>query len=519
MLNLDTLVSMHGIKLPTTEKTLANGSHAVKIAYQYLADFHKHHSSAKNGPAMLPGINPEKPLYAVHQTKAAYADAMRKSGAINVSKAGCLGSGVYLTFAPAENGRNFVGGHGEAMFKRALRTELFKSIGCNDERLDDPNSAGSIFNKTGKSSLLQTLQNKKAIPSQSNGIDFLLFSANYADGNTKSNWIERFGSGRLFLEANFRMKALVNTTVTYSRANPSLFDAISKIETIEKNCVAEYTKLFKFLDTVARLSEQTISYHGDGGKAEQAAFKTLWSAFEQARRTAPTLLNNVLFEAVKDYVLLYGEGEDTKQHTENRTLDMDHQYEIIFDLCPPDMRTSWDTVKFSPDLSKLKSILADKNKSFDDHIFEKFLCDAIKFYVGNRLLDGNNRPPNPNLIGEYSDLARTLPNLTGILYHYLGAKQFKATTFFDEHLDMVRQCERKSAENANLNVTIKSGFFGTEEICFTSRTKDVKCYSPIFEFDESSQRMAVSHDVELPIHINNGPSTQAGFTVRVVKGG
>jgi hypothetical protein len=475
MLNLSTLTKIYNINMDAF-----NSLPETDCYTQYFKDFCKYQNEGRFRNSMVSDLSSQNEIYTLHQTSKKSVKEITKDKSFMVSKTGCLGSGVYCTTMLANN---IPGGHAIGLFKRSIRNS-----GLNES---------NFKNKLEHNNLeISKLENKNQIPSKHNGIDFLAFKVKY-NGNKITNWIERMGNGRLYLSAKNRM--FIKYSTSSISPHIKIKDVQSKFEKISNDVVKEYSNLYVFLEYISKLRGDT-----------EICLNEFWSKFEKARKIAPVLLNNIFFEVVKDYIMLNISSDDAKYNLcKKGSFDMDAQYEIIFKLSPKKMRINWNTVMFSPSLKQLNEVMSAYKKKHNSEGMLKFIKERMLFYINLRCLEGQSKLPSPFLIKTTDCLARYLPNLSGLLHHFISAGLYKNTPFFDEHLEYLRKSEKVSNESKHLKVLIKSGTFRTEECLIGAFTDISGTYNPTVTFKEGLTNMK-----EEDIKISVRPSKFNGFTQR-----
>jgi hypothetical protein len=486
MLNMSTL--MHEYDIALDMKKYAGKK---DVFSQYFIDFENYRTNTKFGQSMIRKISRNGYVYGIHQTTSKIKKEIIDTDNLHVSKTGCLGSGVYCALSLPENMELLIGGHVMGLYNRAnSKAELKKQD-------DTP--------------IIQLTQKKRKVESTivtpcplevSGHSDFLFFKARYG-GNRLSNWIERFGSGRLYLEAKNAMLASISLKEKkYFNLDIKEDNYSDEFSKISKKVIDEYVLVFGFLSYMIKLSKRDISNIDSDG---------FWVKFNDTRKRAPTILNNIFFEVVKDYMMLHLGGEG-KQWNEIGSFDMDLQYELIFKLCPS-MRENWDTVKFSPDLDTMKEVFS-KYHDFDEKKMQRFFYERMSFYVCQRILEGEIDLPLPVSVLSTDDLAKSLPNLAGLLFHFKGAQLYKKDAFFDKYLERLRVCEKQFRENTNLEIGIKSGSYGTEEYILHQDSQDVVAYTPRFFTNEKGHIKVEAAKPHGSLTITQRPSKTNGFTIR-----
>ena len=220
---------------------------------------------------------------------------------LRVSSGGCLGQAVYTTRLVIDAHQERMKNHGASLYNR-------HSSGSKD-----------VF-------VIQSAQK----------------------GNTQTNWIDRFRMGNVMLQSR------EETNVKYKRLlDIASKDAYKKYEGIK--LLARYIDLLS-----CRVEETDYSL-----TALRSDFNYLLKKFEEARLVAPQFLNNILFEILKDYVLIF----DGKQ--EFQEWDMKRHYDLVFDLVPG-LRDSFSVDDFNPSMDVVLNKLAKHKYILEERQLDHF---------------------------------------------------------------------------------------------------------------------------------------------------
>lgn len=505
MLNLSTLVN-YGFTNASSQAMRKNSSIFRSICpyEQHLHDFFRYLESTPNGSSMISERSSET-IYGLHQTTPQSKHEIISQSILKVSKSGCIGSGIYCTKVLTLNGKLIVGGHTESLFMRAAR---------NNNLSINKLPATNRLEMEKQERYLTHLQNNTQLPAQTVTTDYLLLSCQ-RPGNLLTNWIERLGNGRLYLEARSRLLKSKRSYLPLEKRESKTKLAENYFAILSAECVKSYSALFYFLTQTIKVQMQLprskVPFHQTSSEYIDA-FLIL---FNNTRRLIPALLNNILFEITKDYILLHLRHENTNKWKKIQSFDMDLFYEIIFALSPEDMRINWDSAKFSPDFSELIACLS-QYEGFHEQGFCLFFVERLLFYFNNRILEGRTSLPHPFLIEKFDDLAKTLPNLAGLLHHFTAAQKYKYTHFFEDYLHYLRESELESFSRSKIRIPVKAGTFGTEELIFHSQSSKIK----VFDFEFQSTKIDNTYYQELirkeeySLSISTSPSKSNGFTVR-----
>lgn len=141
----------------------------------------------------------------------------------------------------------------------------------------------------------------------------------------------------------------------------------------------------------------------------------------------------------------------------------------------------------------------------------RFFLDRLAYYVNVGCLEGCNRLPTPDSISSFEEMADYLPNLMGNIFNSIVKKDHAKTTYFDQYSDALRACYDASYDTRELDVLIKAGMFGTEEI-------GVRNTASVNFFDLSVSKKEHLHEAvkQSPLKLSlSGMSHTNGFTKRV----
>ncbi|MFA6599642.1 MAG: radical SAM protein [Candidatus Omnitrophota bacterium] len=223
---------------------------------------------------------------------------------------------------------------------------------------------------------------------------YLVFKVPYGSGNvnTASNWIDYLGFGPTNLETLERMKSHPGWT---QERKLRMQDEILK----------QYRAASPFLSRVT----------DPGTEHNLERFGEFWESFATARKEMP-YLNKVFFEIVKSYVLLYQNDEASLRLRDAKEPNLANYYAITYEVAP-EMKAFFNTEFFRPDFDALVRAIGGRLRNFEPDHFKRFVVERFHTFAAIKLLEGRGLPAD---VPDYETLAKSLPNLTGLLvYHVL----------------------------------------------------------------------------------------------------
>ena len=428
---------------------------------KFLDDYSFYERESPNG-VLMQGTLSSNP-YVLHLTE--YKQAIIASETLKVSRAGCMGNMIYTAVLVGAE-RNILGGHSIGLYKR--------KYGLKDI-------------------------NKDA---------FILFQAeNSRNGIT--NWIEKLGRGRIFLEARNKMMSSPPLRNQDFFKNPPHWKTLN---TLSNDAILNYAKIHKLL-LFLNINRAAIIETNKRTKLFDMATEIMTKIYKGSNGIFDSFLNNIFFEIIKDYILLFQNDEDSINFCTLKSFNMDNQYSIFFELFPQ-LRVEWKTGCFPIDIDRVISTLSNRGIIKDEPdliIFRNFFMDRLFYYINLGCLEGEKDLPYPEQINSFNDLANWLPNLAGIIFNDLIKNKHSKTPFFEEYNARLRECYDASYDNRNIELAIKCGMSGTEEVgvrgCVSVRFFD-------FDFVKNEHGFYnVNPTTELPVTIK-GISENNGFTTR-----
>lgn len=407
----------------------------------YLDDFFYYEQLAPNGSLMRTHL--PKQLNLLHLT--CFKKEILESQAIRVSRAGCIGNLVYTTELVGLQA-NIMGGH---------------VLGLNQRKfaLAPPDKNHFIFMK----------------------VD--------CRNNIITNWIQKYGRGRLFLEAG-------------------------KEISLGKEVLAQYRSfypLLAFTDLYGTLIKQNEVKDDHFTKL---SFSMLKDSMEKLNaEIGPSILNGIFFESIKDYILLFQSDADSVRWRSVQSFNMGNQYSIFFELCPT-LKSDWDTSRFPILFDPVLRVLQERgiiSSDADKTLFMQFILDRVFYYLNVACLEGCQTLPEPDDLRSFEDLSSRLPNLSGLIYNQLLKEKHKGSPVYNAYCTALQTAYERSYRNRDIDIAVKSGIARTEEIGIRNGTPvqffdfDIRNQEDFYEILESQEALPLSID---------GISTTNGFTKR-----
>ncbi|NNM58945.1 MAG: hypothetical protein HKM04_03940 [Legionellales bacterium] len=431
----------------------------------YFENYKDHKQKIENKRLIDLPVDFKKPV--LHFTD--FKEPILQSGEVRVSRSGCLGSAVYCT----------------------------SLVGENEDAL---------------SGFAWGLNNRKVIPAAGEVPDYTPSSKKFLGvslkngGNETTNWFNRFGYGSLYLEASIRHKNEITR-----ENNEKSAQCYNKIAS---NCVNAYASLYEFVQPIMVLLNSNQDNLDFSSELEK-----IYSRFESAQDGySKIFLNNLIFDIIKDYILILDNKENPSDYiNHDDSFDMHKQYEIVFSLAPS-MKKNWNTVDFCPSLTGLRETLIQYGYPLSENegyqAFAKFLVQNLYFYLGKVVLNNNLDLPEPSSINSFDDIAKNMPGLAGVMWHFYGAGESRGQSFFDEYLSKLRECEFESNTENGIVYSVKCGMYRTEEVGIY-KNAEVSFFEPNFVKNEASGQYLISQDaLHSSLEISACPSDTNGMTVR-----
>lgn len=439
---------------------------------QYLNEISYYALNTFNGSLITRTL--PKRLRLLHLTP--HKKAILASQELKVSRAGCIGNMVYTTLLVGDK-FNMIGGH---------------TIGLCNRLACLPNNDSLILLR-----LTQT-------------------------GNRLTNWIEKLGRGRIFLEVRNRM--LSNATYK-SHVNRFQFTSLSpkdfrkhafQIDVLSIQAVEMYNRCHELFSFCIYYS-QLIKHHKPNNNALHVRcflkLSDLLMKLGKQENNEPyySILNSIFFETIKDYILLFQSDNESYRYRDIHSFNMHMQYLIFFELFPR-LKTDWNTSLFPMDISNVECVL-EKWGFFDKedskNIFMIFLLNRFAYYINVAGLEGAVKLPAPSEYSSFDALSNQLPNLTGNIFNTI-IKKYKKSTVLEQYMGNLRACYNLSYDSRGIKVAIKSGLCGTDEI-------GVRPHANIHFFNLATTKKNAFFKVKETTRLNlaiGGPSEKNGFTDR-----
>lgn len=469
--NLSTLKQLGFDDLSDIEVTLKNLWQPVDPYQQYLNDISDYVHTTFNGTLITRRL-PEtfQLLHLTHHKR-----PIITSKQLRVSLAGCIGNMVYTTMLVGDD-YNVIGGH---------------TIGlCN--RLS-------------------------CLPSNDN----LILLELEQSGNIITNWIEKLGRGRLFLEARNRMlstgtyKNSVNR-LQFTLSNSSDFRLHAfQIKTLSTQAIEMYRRCWDILIFCINYS-QIVRGSKPNPSALERWFTKLSSLLSKASQEVNgesyySILNSIVFETVKDYILLFQSNSDSKRYRDVHSFNMHMQYQIFFELFPQ-LKTDWNTSLFPMNVPHVFNTLERWGffmHDNDKHLFREFFLNRFAYYINVGGLEGIKKLPIIDKNTSFDSLSNQLPNLMGNIFNMI-IKQYKKSSILERYMRQLRSCYALSYDTRDIHIAIKSGVCGTEEIGVRPRS-DIGFFD--VAISKKEELFTVSKTTPLNLTMG-GASDRKGFTDR-----
>lgn len=239
----------------------------------------------------------------------------------------------------------------------------------------------------------KNIQHRRAVSTkeEERGNYFIAFKVPYlgSESNRTSNWISYLGFGRAYLDAAKEAQEDLRLTAEID------------FELVKQDVVSQYAQAKKWLSVLAL---QTHS----GSEQEWEQF---WEVFVQAREVMP-ILNQVFFEIVKNYIILYQDDrESLRLFQQSGDSNQENYYKVIFEASPS-LQSRFDIDHFRPGFDSLNQALQKYISGYDQQSFKEFLLRRFSTFIGAKLLEG---APLPEKVNSFDDLVIQAPNLAGLL--------------------------------------------------------------------------------------------------------
>ena len=445
-LSIDSIIKIskyldHGqsLNLRTVDKLIypshlkqALSIHSRDAYLQHLQDYYHHQQKAPNARSLssFPSVE-----CVTHLTK--FKDEIIKSGTISTSNGGCLGNVIYsVKVLKDSKDQQYIGG-----MSIGLMARLYSTTSLNP----DP-----IFLFSIKEPL-----------------------------NFLSNWINSFGFGRLKLEAMLQTAQQPQySLIIHQSCQIALFlyKEIQPLLVFFKNYCAKRS----WIQTLDERKQALLI---------KMEFKEFWSLFTAKRVLSENpyeiqhfyLLNNILFETLKDYMLLHQTTNEQLMFNELGSYDMHNQYQFFFSLDPDLKDLGFKTEFFAPNYPSILEHLA-KHNAFNYHSktdelrLQKFLLNRFSATINIFFLEYKNIPKikssifthQGHCLHPFMEQACVLPNLCGNIIHSVLSKPQQSSTMMEKFIQKYNQKLRNmydlSYNESNINVPIKANLFETDEI-------------------------------------------------------
>lgn len=325
-----------------------------------------------------------------------------------------------------------------------------------------------------------------------------IFSKQNAQKNEMTNWINSLGFGRIKLEALL----LVFTEIFKFKPIEEFLKStqINHVKIISSLVMAHYEELYPLLDYFRGYSGRRTIFLKQAHYENfiDREFEYFWSAFDNARNIKQDKLiaydirqfywlNTLLFETLKDYIILHQKTRDQNLLGQYGSFDMHNQYQFFFSLDPELKKQGFKTELFSPTfeniVQKLKNHGVDLSTHEKTRQFKAFLLNRFSSAIHVFLLDGISDFPKPALLNAlpeakfntlyiFLELARFLPNLAGNLVHSVltklnfsdNSKKNLHDCLLGFYQEMLRSLYGLSYNERNIDIPIKANICGTDEV-------------------------------------------------------
>ncbi|HBI21589.1 MAG TPA: hypothetical protein DDY37_03225 [Legionella sp.] len=438
---------------------LNKGFAASSPYHHHLNEFSYYEETSPNG-FLMQNTLPDKPFF-LHATE--YKQAIMDSQSLNVSRAGCLGNMIYTTVLMGDES-DIVGGHAIGLYKR-------------------------------KYDLAELNKNK-----------FICFQA-INNQNNLTNWIEKLGRGRIFLEARHK----IMTSKPYG--SPFFIRSMhyEKIQSITNDVIPQYRKLYPLL-LLLTTNRSPTNNTTDRSPLFSMATHIMEKIYNGPDGVFNSVLNGIFFEIIKDFILLFLNDEDEMKFSKLNSYNMIAQDAIFFELFPR-LIDDWNTGFFPIKMSRVMEILGEKglmNNEDKKRVFKNFFVDRLFYYINLGCLEGAQDIPHPAQIRTFDDLANRLPNLAGLI-HYDLIKSSTDVRLRDDYNHAIRCCYDTSYDERNIDLAVKCGISATEETGVRSRTRVRFFDFDFFKREHGFYQVHLKEDIPVSI---TGLSEKNGFSIR-----
>ena len=470
MFNLAELEALHIPDLASRKPFLSTNPYQ-----QYFDDFTDYSRNSPNGNLMRRQLPNQLKLLHLTEKK----PLIIKSQELRVSRAGCIGNMVYTTTLVGDD-QTMLGGHTIGLY---YRTTAPRHI-------------------TSENFIYLEVENNR---------------------NTLTNWIEKLGRGRVLLETR---NAMVNALeMRRSPQAAGLDAALYKIEAprtlkaISKKAIEHYERFYNLFE----LMQNYRVGHKIRIKQNPDVIEPLfWRAMDLLEKIAYqsdgtpyyTLFNGVFFEIIKDYLIVFQSDELSVKYRKLKTFNMENQ-DLIFYQLYPELRRNWNTNKFPVKIDQVFQVLTSWNFFIgpsDKRQFMDFFLRRLAHYVNVGCLEGCTQLPDPKRIQSFEMLVNYLPNLMGVIFNSIIKMDYKRTSLYAEYEHNTQENYNTSYHGRQLDVVIKAGLCGTDEIGVRSSVKNVKFFDSHFQEKNTLYTVTRGKALALSIH---GVSDTNGFTQRV----
>ena len=428
--------------------------------HKYLNDFAYYEEISPNR-FLMQNTLPDNPFF-LHATE--YKESIIDSQSLKTSRAGCLGNMIYTTVLIGDE-LDIISGHALGLYKRKYG-------------LAEPNKDA-----------------------------FVCFQAKN-NNNRLTNWIEKLGRGRIFLEAKNKMMTSKPHGSHFFTRTPHY----EKIRSITNDVIPQYKKLYPLL-LLLETNRLPTNDTTDSSDLFRIAIQLMEKIYNGPDGIFNSILNNIFFEIIKDYILLFLNDENAIKFGKIKSYNLITQDSIFFELFPR-LLDDWNTGCFPIDMKRVMHILTSQGIIQNERqhlIFKNFFIDRLFYYVNLGCLEGAQEIPHPEQLKTFDELANLLPNLAGLIYNDLIKSRHTETRLIEEYNCYLRSCYDTSYDQRNIDLAIKSGISATEEIgvrgCAAVRFFD-------FDFFKSEHGFyKVKLNKEIPVSIV-GLSEKNGFSIR-----
>ncbi len=439
---------------------------------QYFDDFTHYSRHSPNGNLMRRQLPNQLSLLHLTEKK----PLIIKSKELRVSRAGCIGNMVYTTTLVGDD-HNMLGGHTIGLY---YRTSAPRQI-------------------TSENFIYLDVENNR---------------------NTLTNWIEKLGRGRVLLETR---NAMVNALEMGRKPIAAGIDASSyrtdapmTLNAISHKAIEQYERfyhLFELMQNYRVAHKARIKQNPDLteplfqraiGILEKIAYKPDGTPYF-------TIFNGIFFEIIKDYLIIFQSDELSIKYQTLKTFNMENQDLMFYELYP-ELRQNWNTNKFPVKIAEVFQVLTRWNffkQSSDKRQFMDFFLSRLAHYVNVGCLEGTTKLPSPKHVTSFEMLVNYLPNLMGTIFNSIIKMDYKRTSLYTEYEHNTQQDYNTSYNDRQLDVVIKAGLCGTDEIGVRSGVAHVKFFDS--HFQERNTLYSVTRGKELALSIR-GVSDTNGFT-------